>query len=152
MLYPVMTERQLALKWNVSLKTLQRWRQAGEGPSWHKLFRYVRYHEKDVCDFEQKSSKNLLAILASRECAQRIKTNFRENPISDLQEQEARKRLVNFKEAVAATGLPSYLLLSRFERESKGIPYLRMVRCLRFSLEAILEWELANSQPGGRFR
>ena len=30
--YPVMTERQLAARWQVSLKTLRRWRLAGEGP------------------------------------------------------------------------------------------------------------------------
>lgn len=40
--YPVMTEKHLAERWQVSLKTLQRWRLDGEGPVWHKLFRHVR--------------------------------------------------------------------------------------------------------------
>ena len=35
--YPVMTERQLAFRWKISLKTLRRWRLDGEGPVWHKL-------------------------------------------------------------------------------------------------------------------
>ena len=43
--YPVMTEKQVADRWQVSLKTLRRWRLDGEGPIWHKLFRHVRYHE-----------------------------------------------------------------------------------------------------------
>lgn len=43
--YPVMTERQLAFRWKISLKTLRRWRLDGEGPVWHKLFQHVRYHE-----------------------------------------------------------------------------------------------------------
>ncbi|MGI9132740.1 MAG: helix-turn-helix domain-containing protein, partial [Rhodoferax sp.] len=43
--YPVMTEKQVADRWQVSLKTLRRWRLDGEGPVWHKLFRHVRYHE-----------------------------------------------------------------------------------------------------------
>ena len=30
--YPVMTERQLAFRWKISLKTLRRWRLDGEGP------------------------------------------------------------------------------------------------------------------------
>ena len=30
--YPVMTEKHLADRWQVSLKTLQRWRFDGEGP------------------------------------------------------------------------------------------------------------------------
>ena len=45
--YPAMTERQLAARWKISLKTLRRWRSDNEGPTWHKLFQYVRYHEAD---------------------------------------------------------------------------------------------------------
>jgi hypothetical protein len=41
--YPVMTERQVAARWKVSLKTLRRWRLDKEGPIWHKLFHHVRY-------------------------------------------------------------------------------------------------------------
>ncbi|MDO8274472.1 MAG: hypothetical protein Q7T22_02975 [Serpentinimonas sp.] len=37
--YPVMTEKHLADRWQVSLKTLRRWRLDGDGPVWHKLFR-----------------------------------------------------------------------------------------------------------------
>lgn len=40
--YPVMTEKHLADRWQVSLKTLRRWRLDGEGPVWHKLFRHGR--------------------------------------------------------------------------------------------------------------
>lgn len=43
--YPVMTEKHVADRWQVSLKTLRRWRLDGEGPVRHKLFRHVRYHE-----------------------------------------------------------------------------------------------------------
>ena len=46
--YPVMTEKQVADRWQISLKTLRRWRLDGEGSVWHKLFRHVRYHEADV--------------------------------------------------------------------------------------------------------
>ena len=35
--YPVMTERQLAFRWKISLKTLRRWRAEDEGPTWHKF-------------------------------------------------------------------------------------------------------------------
>jgi len=41
--YPVMTERQVAARWKISLKTLRRWRLDGEGPVWHKLFHHVRH-------------------------------------------------------------------------------------------------------------
>lgn len=45
---PVMTEKHVADRWQVSLKTLRRWRLDGEGPVWHKLFRHVCYHEADI--------------------------------------------------------------------------------------------------------
>lgn len=37
---PVMTEKHLADRWQVGLKTLRRWRLDNEGPVWHKLFRH----------------------------------------------------------------------------------------------------------------
>lgn len=85
--YPVMTERQLAFRWKISLKTLRR----------------------------------------SRLDAQYI----------------------NAKKIVEATSLPAHLFTDRIERERKRIPHLLLVRNLRFSLEAILQWELANSVRSG---
>ncbi len=40
--YPVMTEKQLATRSKISVKTFRRWRLDQVGPVWHKLFRYVR--------------------------------------------------------------------------------------------------------------
>jgi hypothetical protein len=37
--YPVVTEKHVADRWHVSLKTLRRWRLDGEGPVWHKFGR-----------------------------------------------------------------------------------------------------------------
>ena len=61
--YPVMTEKHLADRWQISLKTLRRWRLDGEGPVWHKLFRHVRYHEADVLEFERSSAQHLMTLL-----------------------------------------------------------------------------------------
>lgn len=61
--YPVMTEKHVADRWQVSLKTLRRWRLDGEGPVWHKLFRHVRYHEADVLEFEHSSAQHLMTLL-----------------------------------------------------------------------------------------
>lgn len=56
-----MTERHLADRWQVSLKTLRRWRLDNEGPVWHKLFRHVRYQEADVIEFERRSAHQVKA-------------------------------------------------------------------------------------------
>jgi hypothetical protein len=61
--YPVMTEKHVADRWQVSLKTLRRWRLDGEGPVWHKLFRHVRYHDADVLEFEHSSAQHLMTLL-----------------------------------------------------------------------------------------
>lgn len=61
--YPVMTEKYLADRWQVSLKTLRRWRLDGKGPAWHKLFRHVRYHDADILEFERRSAQHLMTLL-----------------------------------------------------------------------------------------
>ena len=61
--YPVMTEKHVADRWQVSLKTLRRWRLDGEVPVWHKLFRHVRYHEADILKFEHRSAQHLMTLL-----------------------------------------------------------------------------------------
>ena len=50
----------MADRWQVSLKTLRRWRFDGEGPVWHKVFRHVRYHEADDLEFERSSAQHLM--------------------------------------------------------------------------------------------
>lgn len=73
--YPVMTEQQVAARWRVSLKTMRRWRQDKVGPTWHKLFHHVRYHEADVFDYEQQSAQHWQTILGDRERVPRIMTH-----------------------------------------------------------------------------
>jgi len=67
MRYPIMTEQQLADRWNVSTKTLQRWRQEKIGPKWWKLSRHVRYHEADIIAFEIASTQHLSRALGRDE-------------------------------------------------------------------------------------
>lgn len=52
------------------------------------------------------------------------------------------------KEIADATSLPIYLFRDQAERNRKCVPHLMLVGNLRFSLQAILEWEIANSVPG----
>lgn len=148
--YPVMTERQVAARWKVSLKTLRRWRLDNEGPTWHKLFHHVRYHEADILEFEHQSAQHWMAILGEGERVPRAVTHPPKNAddpqLPDAAEPEV--QYVSAKDAVEATGLPANLFTDRVERERKRIPHLLLVRNLRFSLEAILQWELANSVRG----
>lgn len=148
--YPVMTERQVAVRWKVSLKTLRRWRLDNEGPIWHKLFHHVRYHGAEIFEFERQSAQHWMAILGDGERIPRAVTHPPKN-IDDPQLPDAagpEVQYVSAKEVVEATGLPASLFNDRVERERKRIPHLLLVRNLRFSLEAILQWELENSVRG----
>lgn len=149
--YPVMTEQQVAARWKVSLKTMRRWRQDKVGPAWHKLFHHVRYHEADVFEFEQQSAQHWLTILGDRERVPRIVTHPPKDSATPA-EQDAQPdpaaHYVSIKEVVDATGLPIHLFKDRTDRDRKRIPHLMLVGNLRFSMEAILQWEFANSVPG----
>lgn len=50
---PSLTERQLAERWGLSLKTLQDWRKNGKGPHYLKLGKAIRYPRELVEKYEQ---------------------------------------------------------------------------------------------------
>jgi hypothetical protein len=143
--YPVMTEKHLADRWQVSLKTLRRWRLDNEGPVWHKLFRHVRYHEADVVEFERRSAQHLMTLLGiNRE----FKPAEPEATLDQGLDAEAESHYLTAKEIADAASLPIYLFRDQAERRRKRVPHLMLVGNLRFSLPAILEWEMANSVQG----
>lgn len=51
-----LNEPQLACRWGVSPKTLQRWRMDGRGPKYLKLSKRVVYPIEDILDFEDRSA------------------------------------------------------------------------------------------------
>lgn len=50
---PAYTETELAQRWAISPKTLQRWRCENRGPRYIKLSKAVRYRLADILDYEQ---------------------------------------------------------------------------------------------------
>jgi|GEM_PF-2379772 len=151
--YPVMTERQVAARWKVSLKTMRRWPQDKVGPAWYKLFHSVRYHGADVFDFEQQCAQHWLTIRGDRERVPRIVSHPPKvgaaPEVQDIQPDPA-VRYVSAKEVADATGLPIHLFQDRIYRDRKRIPHLMLVGNLRFSLEAILQWELRTARRESR--
>ena len=49
---PHLLEHELAHRWRLSVRTLQRWRRAGSGPAFLRLGRRVAYRLADVEHFE----------------------------------------------------------------------------------------------------
>lgn len=140
--YPVMTEKHLADRWQVSPKTLRRWRLDNEGPVWHKLFRHVRYHEADILEFEHRSAQHLMTLLG-------INRDFKPADVEVGEELDVDGgHYLTTKEIAEAASLPIHLFRDQAERNRKCVPHLMLVGNLRFSLSAILEWEMANSVRG----
>jgi DNA-binding transcriptional MerR regulator len=48
-----MMQPELARRWRVTPRTLERWRRAGTGPAWLQLNGRVLYRFEDVLAFEQ---------------------------------------------------------------------------------------------------
>ena len=48
-----LTRRELARRWQLSGRTLDRWRVAGTGPAWLQLNGRIRYRLQDVLAFER---------------------------------------------------------------------------------------------------
>ena len=49
---PRMSEHGLADHWQVSTRTLQRWRAAGQGPAWLRIGKKVVYRRADIRAYE----------------------------------------------------------------------------------------------------
>lgn len=53
-----LSERELAMRWGVTLRTLQNWRAKGCGPKWSVIGKNtVRYLMDDIIDYEQSRRK-----------------------------------------------------------------------------------------------
>ena len=47
-----LTQRDLCLRWQLSGRTLKRWRAEGVGPAWYVIGGSIRYRVEDVEDYE----------------------------------------------------------------------------------------------------
>ena len=56
----LLTQKQVAQRWALSERTLERWRCTGEGPVYIKLGYSVRYRIADIEAFEQAGSQSRL--------------------------------------------------------------------------------------------
>ena len=52
-----MTQRELQARWNLSGRTLERWRAEDYGPPWYVIGGSIRYHFEDVEAFEARNRK-----------------------------------------------------------------------------------------------
>ena len=61
-----LSQIELAARWRISPRTLERWRWIGDGPRFMKLGGRVIYRVEDVLAFEQQELRDLEEIKAAR--------------------------------------------------------------------------------------
>ena len=148
--YPVLDESQLSSRWNLSPKTLQKWRSEGIGPpAWH-LNRSVRYLLMEVEAFERKAQVTWRSS-AGRALSESSPT-AREDAIEQMMQQRPGRRdqiFYSAKEVADITGLPAHWLHQNQERRRLGIPFYRMANgdVIRFSIEEVFRWEVHHLRP-----
>ncbi len=148
--YPVLNEAQLSSRWNLSPKTLQRWRSEGIGPpAWH-ISRSVRYLMMEVEAFERKAQVTWKSS-AGRALSESSPTT-REDAIKQMMQQRPARRdqiFYSAKDVVGITGLPAHWLHQNQERLRLGIPFYRLANgdLIRFSLEEVFRWEVHHLHP-----
>jgi transcriptional regulator with XRE-family HTH domain len=148
--YPVMTQYQVATRLKIAVKTIRRWRQENIGPIWHKLFHYARYYEADIFEFERQGAQHWLNIHDKGDSLCRV---YEQSPTpADGSDSEVKKSLIQYltaNEISQVTQLPGYIFSDRQQRKRRKIPHLLAgCGCVRFSLNAVWQWELANSVVG----
>jgi hypothetical protein len=147
--YPVLNEMQLSSRWNLSPKTLQRWRSEGIGPpGWH-IGRSVRYLLMEIEDFERRAQVTWKSN-AGRTLSESSPT-ARENAIEQMMQQRPDRRDQIFysgKEASVITGLPAHWFLQNHERLRLSIPFYTISgNAIRFSIEEVFRWEMHHLRP-----
>jgi len=58
----VLTQLQLARRWQISPRTLERWRWLGEGPHFFKFGGVVRYRLEDIEAYEQAAERQSTSV------------------------------------------------------------------------------------------
>jgi len=148
--YPALNETQLSSRWNLSPKTLQRWRSEGIGPpAWH-INRSVRYLLIEVEAFERKAQVTWKSS-AGRALSVSSPT-AREDAIEQMMQQRPARRdqiFYSCKAVADITGLPAYWFQQDQERQRRGIPCYILTNggVIRFSIEEVFRWEAHHLRP-----
>ncbi|MGC8504375.1 MAG: hypothetical protein ACP5MM_06230 [Acidithiobacillus sp.] len=111
-----------ATRWNISPKTLQRWRSEGRGPRFMKMSKRVVYPIDEILDYE----------------SQALRASTWESA-SDVVLPNASKYM-DPREISFVTGLPLYIFTQKQTRDALGIPYRRVQKLIRFDRDEAMAW------------
>lgn len=124
----VLNENELAERWGMSPKTLQRWRTEQRGPAYLKLSKRVGYPIEDILAYERQQKQ-----------LTRIETGIADDPLAQI----GTSGLISSPEASAIMKLPISYFTNSAMRKSLGIPHYYVGRLVRFKLDELRQWEMA---------
>lgn len=113
---------ELATRWGISPKTLQRWRCEGRGPKYFKLSKRVSNPIDEILTFEFESLQEST------------------DGVTCDPEQFNNPSFLTAREISAKIDIPLYLLTHPGERKKSGVPHYRVGKMVRFKLDEILDW------------
>lgn len=73
-----LSQHDLASRWGMSIRTLERWRFFGQGPCYLKLGTRVLYHPDDIREFEQ-LHRHQPVLTKACDCRQNLKQEKTDN-------------------------------------------------------------------------
>lgn len=117
-----LNENELATRWGISPKTLQRWRCEGRGPKYFKLSKRVSYPIDEILAFEFESLHEST------------------DGVTCDPEQFSNPSFLTAREIAAKIDIPIYMLAHPGERKKCGVPHYRIGKMVCFKLEEILSW------------
>ena len=143
-------ENELAERWGVSPKTLQRWRTERRGPPYLKLSKRVAYPLEDILAFEngqkvgmEGSLRTAIRISAVNSLPEGHDPNASGAPEVVMIAHNDRT-FVTAPQVIYVTGLPRYYFLNAEMRARLEIPHYLIGRLVRFKLDEIRQWERAK--------
>jgi predicted DNA-binding transcriptional regulator AlpA len=144
-----LSEIELAERWGVSPKTLQRWRNESRGPSYLKLSKRVAYPIEDIRAYEhrQKKIRQNSHDFAVQQGASLPAPDRASDP-SHVPEvpPSVGNVLIDCDEAIYTTQLPSYFFTSAKMRKRLEIPHYHVGRTVRFKLAELRQWEMSRAR------
>ena len=141
------TENELAQRWGVSPKTLQRWRSENRGPSYLKLSKRVTYPVEDILAFEHKQKKVRQNSLTVSVVQHDAPPNSDTGPsvVIAAAPPSIGTGLISCDEAISATRLPSYFFTNAAVRNQLEIPHYLVGKLVRFNLDELRQWEISRA-------
>lgn len=142
-----LSENELAQRWGISPKTLQRWRSENRGPSYLKLSKRVTYPVEDILAFEHKQKK-------VRQNSHSLSVVQRDTPpncdtgqtlVNSAPPPSMGTGFISCDDAISATRLPSYFFTNKEVRNQLEIPHYQVGKLVRFKLDELRQWEISRA-------